>query len=129
MPTGPRVAIISVVAAIYLGMMFLGTHLPLGVQEPVAGADKLVHALMYAGLAAVVLAGLGLIRPPSIAAAACVVLLIAAYAALDEWTQQWVPSRSADPWDWAADVAGASLGAVAFLLVRQSGQRQRKRAG
>jgi VanZ family protein len=119
-----RAVIFAALALIYLGAMFLGTHLPLGGEGgelPVAGADKLIHALMYAGLAGLLLAAVRLLRPPNIAAAVCVVLLIAAYAAIDEQTQSWVPTRSADPWDWGADVAGASLGAIVFLIVVRMG--------
>ena len=40
------------------------------------------------------------------------------HAAVDEWTQQFVPGRSSDPRDWMADVIGASLGAILFLVGR-----------
>ena len=128
MPSRQRIAILALLAAMYLGARFVGTHLPLSGERgelPVAGADKLIHALMYAGLAGLLLAAVSVVRPPSIAAALGVVLLIAAYAAIDEWTQSWVPTRSADPSDWAADVAGASLGAIVFLVAMRIGRRNK----
>lgn len=123
MSFGPRIAILAVLAVVYLGAMFLGTHLPIEWQVPVRGADKVVHALMFSGLAVLLLAAFNMIRPAGVAAAIGVVLLIAAYAAVDEWTQFLVPTRSGSPWDWAADVAGACLGASVFLLVRRTSRR------
>jgi VanZ family protein len=70
---------------------------------------------MYAGLAILILAAVSIHRPVGLATSAVLLVAIAAYAAADEWTQNFVPTRSADVWDWAADVAGASLGATAFL--------------
>jgi VanZ family protein len=41
------------------------------------------------------------------------------YGALDEWHQSFVPGRDPDPWDWAADTAGALVGAAAVGLPRR----------
>lgn len=113
-----RALILVVLAALYLLLMFLGTHLPLhSVPASVVGADKLVHAGMYAGLAALILIAVSMLRPVGFGTAAVLLVAIAAYAAADEWTQSFVPTRSADIWDWAADVAGAALGAVGFLAM------------
>ena len=78
--------------------------------------DKLLHALEYAGLAALfarALLGEGLGWTASVAAAA---LLAAAYGATDEYHQLSVPLRTADLQDWIVDVVGASLGALACAL-------------
>ena len=88
-----------------------------GDDSPGAGADKLIHFLMYFGLASLSLAALSLVRSPSLVVAIAVVLAIALYAAADEWTQQLVPTRTGDWRDWAADVSGAMLGATLFLVV------------
>lgn len=50
-------------------------------------------------------------------AAVAGVLLATAYAATDELHQLFVPGRQADPFDLAADAAGALLGAAAAWLV------------
>jgi VanZ family protein len=75
--------------------------------------DKLLHAAEYAVLAGLLVPGLRLagMRP----ALALVVALAAAsaYGATDEFHQSFVPGRDADPLDWAADTAGATLGALA----------------
>lgn len=39
------------------------------------------------------------------------------YGAIDELHQSFVPGRSSDVWDWAADTLGAVLGAIAVMLV------------
>jgi VanZ family protein len=114
-------AIVFVLAGLYLLAMFVATHMPLpsGMAKPgIPSADKLVHAAMYAGLAVLVLAAASIGRPVSPGVAVVLLLLIATYAAVDEWTQQFVPGRSSDPRDWMADVIGASLGAILFLVGR-----------
>jgi VanZ family protein len=78
--------------------------------------DKLLHAIEYAGLAALLgraLLGEGL-RPVTAFAAAA--LLAAAYGATDEYHQLSVPLRNGDLQDWLVDVMGASLGALACVL-------------
>ena len=71
--------------------------------------DKVVHFFLYAVLgllaARAVEAPTGRLRPLLLTLAAVV-----AFAALDEWHQTFVPGRSADVADWAADVIGASAG-------------------
>jgi VanZ family protein len=114
-----RAAIAVGLAAIYLGGMFLLTHVPASNSSQAGGADKLVHALLYAGLAVLLCAAVSLFRRPSVAVALGVVLVVAVYGALDEWTQTFVPSRTADFWDWVADVVGAALGVAGFFLVRR----------
>ena len=43
---------------------------------------------------------------------------IAVFGAADEWHQQFVPNRSADPADWVADVTGAALGMGALAAFK-----------
>ena len=122
MPYRRHAAIVFVLAGLYLLAMFLATHMPLpsGMAKPgIPGVDKLVHTAMYAGLAVLVLAAASIGRPVSLGMAVVLLLLIATYAAVDEWTQQFVPGRSSDPRDWVADVIGASLGAILFLVGRK----------
>jgi len=121
MPHRWSAAIVFVLAGLYLLAMFLATHIPLARGLPgarVSGADKLVHAAMYAGLAVLVLAAASVIRPVSLGLAIGLLVPIAAYAAIDEWTQQFVPSRSSDPRDWIGDIIGAGAGAILFLVGR-----------
>jgi VanZ family protein len=119
MPARRTAVVVAALAGLYLLTMFLGTHLPMqGASSRVVGVDKVVHFGMYAGLAVLILAAASFFRPISIGAATALLLVIAVYAAADEWTQGFVPTRTADVWDWAADVAGAAIGAAAFLVAR-----------
>ena len=116
MPSRRRTSIVASLAAIWWLATFLATHVPLDVPSPAAGADKAVHAGMYLGLAMLILATIRSLRIVSMWTAAIVVLLLAPYAAMDEWTQQFVPTRTADVWDWAADMLGGTTGSVLFLI-------------
>ena len=40
------------------------------------------------------------------------VAITATFGALDEWHQYYVPNRSCDIWDWAADLTAAVLGVL-----------------
>lgn len=79
-------------------------------------ADKVVHTICYGGLALCVAFGYvggghrglrGLIVP---------IVLTAAYGMIDEVHQSFTPGRSCSLLDWAADLLGATLGSLAYLL-------------
>jgi VanZ family protein len=126
MPARRPAVIVAALATVYLLVMFLGTHLPLrGVSSSALGADKVVHATMYAGLAVLILAAASFFRPVNLGTAVVVLGVIAAYAAVDEWSQSFVPTRTADVWDWAADVVGSLVGAAGFLAARSLLRRRR----
>jgi VanZ family protein len=79
-------------------------------------ADKLAHLAMYAMLGTLAArsamrrrATPGAWRPSTVVAT---LLVIALFAFADEWHQEYIPGRSADPADWVADVLGASGGIV-----------------
>lgn len=87
--------------------------LPTGLLE----LDKLLHLVAYAVLGAL------LVGPffPRLGAARAVVAAAAiatAYGASDEWHQSFVPNRSADVRDLAADAVGAVLGAGTVVALR-----------
>jgi len=74
------------------------------------GQDKVVHGIVYAGLAATVLFGLRRSGSASVVVQFWAPLLfVALYGASDEIHQMFVPGRDADVWDWCADVTGAIL--------------------
>lgn len=91
-----------------------------------AGWDKLAHIALHFVLCALLL--LALQRHRGLQA----VLLCAAFAALDEWAQQFSPGRSVSWADWAFSVAGALLAlaaahASAWWIEMQALQNRRLR--
>jgi VanZ family protein len=102
-------------------LIFWQSSGPLPVQTPsLSGLDKLAHAAIYAllaFLAARAFATLPLqVRAHGLAWAA--VLFAALYGLSDEVHQAFVPGRTADIWDLAADLAGALAGA--FIYYRRT---------
>ncbi len=102
----------------YATMAVLATHKPpsdhwVPQAPPFPHADKVVHAAMYFGLAALVACSLaawgGWDRPKAaIGTATLLWLSLGVYAAIDELTQPWV-GRTADLLDWLADMGGVTL--------------------
>ena len=95
-------------AAIFVQSSFALPELP---RRPPEGFDKFLHLLEYGVLGFLVQRGiaLGLRRPETtwlVAAAAS-----ALYGGTDELHQSFVPGRTADWLDFAADVVGSLLGA------------------
>ena len=85
------------------------------VPQGLARFDKVVHFAMYALLAGLVVwAWAG--RRTSAMVIIATLLIVAAYGALDEWHQQFIPGRSMELNDWLADSAGALVGALVGAL-------------
>jgi VanZ family protein len=51
--------------------------------------------------------------------------IAATYGIVDEWHQQWIPSRTPSVWDWVADAIGASLGALTASRLRTEDEEHR----
>lgn len=105
-----------------LGILTL-TSLPaaaLPVVPAIAGVDKLVHAAMYAVLAALITHAMSghSLRTVLVLGGA-----LALFAAADEWHQRWIPGRSADLLDWVADISGAAIG---YAYSSRSARRRRE---
>ena len=79
--------------------------------------DKVEHALAYAMLGGWIVWALrrahALALPKALVLA---MLFTSAYGASDEFHQRFVPHRTCDVWDWAADTAGGALAAAAWLI-------------
>ena len=118
---------LAIFAALYLVFIAVSTHVPLtGVQLPQwrVPADKTFHFTAYAGLAfvlatlaAAIWTGTQGKRWGHFLRYAAVLPIVALYAVIDELTQPAV-GRTADTLDWAADVAGSTVGLVLFFVVR-----------
>lgn len=89
---------------------------PSGPPGGIPHLDKLVHFALYAGQGWLVTRALRSRRPLTLTSA---LVAIAAFAALDEWHQQFV-ARTPAALDWIADVIGASAGILAASRVRSA---------
>ena len=83
--------------------------------------DWLLHLAEYAVLGALLARALRAAGRPAAGAFAWALLLASLYGVSDEIHQAFVPNRSADPRDWAADTAGAAIGAAAVAFLRRRG--------
>jgi VanZ family protein len=98
-----------------------------------AGSDKNLHAILYAGLAALVaraLAG-GWRRRLTLPMALGTIVICAVYGITDEVHQYFVPPRQADILDVVADAAGAAAAALGLLvwsgIIRQRDRPRERR--
>jgi len=91
-------------------------------------SDKPAHALAYAGLAGLVARALGRGLPPRITRLDLVIgfAICVIYAASDELHQSFVPGRSPDIADVAADAIGAAVALIACWAwgILSAGSRQ-----
>ncbi len=100
----------------YWLLIFVLTHLPAKSLVTPDISDKLMHFLAYGGLGTMLcystssknvmkrfamIAGVGIL-----------------YAAVDEWTQGFVPGRYSDKWDFVADSVGILTAIGAYITVR-----------
>jgi VanZ family protein len=75
---------------------------------PIPGIDKLIHALMYAGLTAAYAHTLPLAKRARIGSVLMIALIASAYGVAMELCQKWLTtSRAMDPLDALANSAGA----------------------
>ena len=92
--------------------IFTATHIPLrGLSTETEGGiqlDKVAHFLAYFGLGCLLVLATCQRRQPRLRLYAMLIALLAAYGALDELSQAFVPSRFADIHDWFADVGGSA---------------------
>lgn len=98
-------------------IVLVATSWPNPDLSDVGDGDKLIHFLSYALLAWLIGRALSA-RVRTAGGFTAALLGLAAFAALDEWHQAYIPGRSASVGDWYADVGGAVLGLLAALLRR-----------
>jgi VanZ family protein len=103
--------------AVWAGVILAATSVPNVPASPAAGSDKLAHLAMYAILGLLALRATAVVAP-SARTMLLTLAAVALFAAVDEWHQRFIPSRSADPADWIADVAGAALGIASFATLK-----------
>ena len=110
--------------ALYAGVIFYFSSkshpadaLPLFLFEEVS--DKVLHAVEYAGLAALCYRAFRWAASPSVARQAVVLAIVtaSAYGISDEVHQAFVPLRESGWQDWLADTIGATIGAVSWRFL------------
>jgi VanZ family protein len=84
---------------------------------PTLWLDKFVHGGLYLVLGWLVGAALCATGRRGTTAWLVGLLALAAFAFLDEAHQQWLPTRVASRGDWAADVAGATIGLTLGMIL------------
>ena len=115
--TATPTRIVTIVLLCYWLALFVGTHsptLPVGFRH---GWDKAAHFASYAGLAFLLACAFGARARRSILADLSLLAVVALYGVVDELLQMAVPGRSAELWDWAADVCGAAIGLLAYRVL------------
>lgn len=118
--------------ALCLTVAFVLTHLPGGSVPKVSwvdmipAADKIVHAGLYFVLAALLANCLRFWLRSNRVIVVLTLGTLAAYAAFDEWSQQFSPHRSPDFIDFLADMIGATCGVNLFAVWRWL-RRQKRR--
>jgi len=94
-----------------------GSHIPV---LPFRNFDKVVHLTIY-GVLGWLTARAWLNGSRATALAFLAIGAISFFGAMDEWHQQFIPQRSMDFLDWAADTTGATLGIILALTTTRRG--------
>ncbi len=113
---------LALLAAYWLALL-AATHVPWRAARRIEHADKVGHFVAYAILAALLYATGRLAFRPRVGFVVAVFALIAVYATLDEWLQNFVPRRTADLYDWLADLAGAAFALALCLVLKYASRR------
>ena len=102
--------------AAYMAAIFVLSSIPNPPTVPQPGSDKVLHFLLYGGLAVLIVRAVagGFDRPVTIRTVIVAVIVSALYGATDELHQHFVPPRQMDAWDLAADSVGAAASALAL---------------
>ena len=112
--------------ALYALAIFVESSISRVPAFPSGFTDKDGHALLYGGLAVLVLRAASGARWDGVTlrAAAAAVAFASVYGITDEFHQWFVPGRTADVYDWVADSTGAAIAvAVVWLIARVVGKR------
>lgn len=99
---------------------FVLTHIPLRSAGAVVvtNLDKVVHFLLYGGLAFVMATWLGT-RRQTVSTVVLTWLICCAYAVLDEGLQAFIPNRDPSLGDWIADTLGSLVGCLCYGLLAE----------
>jgi VanZ family protein len=119
-------------ACLWAGIIFYLSHQPGTLTQPLFPLqDKLLHFTAFAILGFL---GMGSVRAmthgyrPEQAWLVC--LVVGLYGIVDEFHQYFIPGRTVDIFDVAADIAGGVVGTwLMYSLVRLASRRRKLQAG
>lgn len=94
-----------------------GSHIP---SPPFRYFDKIVHLAIY-GVLGWLTARASANGARGASSALIAIAAVSCFGAVDEWHQKFIPQRSMELLDWAADTTGAAIGVV---LAMTSAPRQ-----
>ena len=113
------------VLVFYWLALLIATHVPLAKsQNPGRSWDKLGHLVAFAALSVLLCSAGAMLWRPSWRLYGGVFMVVAAYGAMDEFSQRFSPGRSADFRDWIADVLGAGIGILCFAVIHHFAARR-----
>lgn len=108
-----------------MGAIVVVSVLPLGTGGTIRlpfGTDKWMHAFFYGTLAALAAEAWAAVGAGPRVAAARGLAQAVAYGAAVEWLQSFT-AREPSLGDWVADLAGAGIGAAAWIVARAQEER------
>lgn len=103
--------------AVTVTLVATSVPFPAEVGDPtlVPWSDKIVHVGLYTWFGWSLGVGLWTGEKPGLGRFVLALLAAAAFAALDEWHQAWIPTRHPSALDWTADLVGAGIGLAASI--------------
>lgn len=111
---GTRLGVIALI--VYWILIFIGTHIPEIPSSAPKINDKVMHFCAYFGLTTF----LCYVSKPNVfwKRFGRIALIALSYAGIDEFTQSFVPSRTADWLDFAADACGTASAIGCYVLAQ-----------
>lgn len=116
---GKTLRLASCCLLLYWLVLMIGTHLPSTSLPRMYFGDKVLHLGAYAGLAFLLSWAIPTRNGQPAAHLPLTFGICVAYGAIDELSQLFVPGRCCCILDMTADVVGAGIGLVTYLLCRQ----------
>ena len=105
---------------LYWLLIFVLTSLPGNDLPNVKLSDKIEHFLAFGGLGFLLNLSLRIQNKFTLVKkypAWSIILIVSAYAALDEIHQIWIPDRTCDIKDWMADTVGVTIGVIIMTIL------------
>jgi len=115
-----RKALVFIPLIVYWIILFTATTLPMKELPSIALGDKVNHFSAYLLLSVMLFLTLIFQRRNILLqkyAAQFALLIASVYGVLDEIHQLFIPGRSAEVLDWAADTGGALIGVIIITIL------------